>query len=99
MMPERQPGAVVACEDHVGSLDEAQFVERVEQPAHLRVEVLDRVHIGLPRIGIADVVGHIERNMRHRVGQVDEKRPGAVPAHKVDRPLRAAAGDGPLICG
>jgi len=40
---EGQPGTVVAGVDHIGSVGEAEFVERVEQPADLGVDVTPRL--------------------------------------------------------
>ncbi len=37
------------------------------------VEVLDGVDVGPLRIGVADIIGHIQRNVRHGVGQIVEE--------------------------
>ncbi len=94
---EAEPGAVVGGENDIGVIREFQLAQQVEDATHLGVEVLDGVDVGAFGIGVADVVGHIERDVRHRIGQVEEERALLVFLDEGDAAIRAAAGDGALV--
>ena len=81
------------------SVHELQVIDRLEQAAHLSVDVLDGVDVGLLGIGIAHFVGYIQRDVRHGVRQVHEERLVLVGLDEVDGLLRVPARDGALVDG
>lgn len=97
MVLKWQPRAVVTGEDHVGILAELEFIESREQFSDLRIDVFDGVDVGFFRIGITHIVGHIQRDVRHGVRKIEEKRLGGMGFDEVDGALRVAASDGALI--
>lgn len=94
-----EPRAVVGSEDEVGVLIELQLAEEVDEAADFVVDVFDDIGVGVGGIGVADVIGHIERNVRHGVGEVEEEGLVLVGLDEVHGLLGVATGDGALVNG
>ena len=65
---------LLGCEDKVGILSELEFAKKVCNTADFRVDVLNDVSVCVERIWVADFIGHVEWDVRHRVGQIKEER-------------------------
>ena len=98
-MLEGKPRPIVRGVDHIGVLCQLQLIKRIQQPSHLGINVLNGVDVGPVRVRVADIVGHIERNVWHRVGQIDKERLVLMICDEVNRCLRVAAGDRSLVDG
>lgn len=61
--------------------------------------MFDDVGVGVGGIGVADVIGHVEGDVRHGVGEVEEEGLVLVRLDKVHGLLGVATGDGALING
>ena len=97
MVPELEPGTIVGGIDDVGFLRELELIENVKEAAHLGVNVLDGVDVGVLGIGIADVVGDIKGNVGHGMGQIDKEGLFPVGLDEIDGLLGAASGDRALV--
>ena len=99
MVAERQPRAVVGGINNVGVVGEFQFIQRFEQAPHLGVNVLDGVDVGVLGVRIAQLVGYIQRDVRHGVWEVHEEGLVFVVLDEIDGLLGVAASDGALVHG
>ncbi len=99
MVLELKPRAIVGGVDDVGFLIELQFADGVDEATDFGVDVLDGIGVGILWVGVANVIGNVERDVGHGVGEVEEEGLVFVGLDEVDSLLRAAAGDGPLIDG
>ena len=73
VMPEAEPRSVVGGENDEGVLSEIGVANGFHQASDFGVEVFDDVGVGLLGVGLSDLIGHVEWNVRHGVGEVEEK--------------------------
>lgn len=99
MVFELKPGAVVGGEDEVGIFGEFQFAKKVGDPPDLLVDVLDDVDVGLLGIRVAFFIGDVERDVRHGVGEVEEKGFVLVRLDELEGSVGIAPGDRSLVNG
>ena len=97
VMFEVEPGAVVGGENKVGVLIEFEIADGVHEAADFSVDVFDDVGVGVEGIWVADVIGDVERDVGHGVGEVEEEGFFFIGFDEVDAFLGAASGDGALI--
>src|SRR5262249_61815121 len=88
------PGAVVAAEDDERPALQAQLRQRRYELAHAPVDLLDGVAVGAARAAAGEALPGEERDVRHRVGEVEEERPVAVRPDETDGLFDVAAGGG-----
>ena len=61
--------------------------------------MLDDIDVGALGVGIANVIRHVERNVRHGVREVEEEGLFFIRLNELNRFVGVAAGDGALIDG
>ena len=84
MVFEGKPGAVVGGVENVGVVGEFEFIQRFEKTTDLGIDVFDGVDVSVLRVGVANFIGNVERNVRHGMRDVDEERLVLVGLDEVD---------------
>ena len=94
-----QPRPIVRGEDDERPLVEAELLQGGDDPSHAPVDLLDRIGVKTRRVAPGELRRGEERDVHHRVGEVDEEGPFAVRSNELDGLLRIAAGDRVLVGG
>ena len=84
VVPVALPRTVVAREDDEGVVGESVLLERRHDPARGRVDLADHVAVGPLLAHARHAQGRAERDVGHRVGEVEEERLLAAPLDEVE---------------
>ena len=89
--------AIVRREDDQSVFIQAARPQGPEDLAHAPVQFLDSIAVGSPFALVHEIGGHVDRSMRHRMGEVEEERALLIGGDEVESLLGKAFGEEPLV--
>ena len=97
VVAEAQPRPVVRREDDQRALVEAEALQGGEHFAHRPVDFLDHVAVEAQGRMAAEFVAHVQRHVRHAVGEIEEEGPRGAALDELYSPLGVPRGELLLI--